>query len=431
MPPEQLATLKTALKPRLTKYIPHLPHPKQQVGLLLDNLEVFWGGAAGGGKSDWLLMAALQYVDVPGYSALLLRRTYADLSLPGAIMDRAQEWLRGTDAHWYEQRKTWVFPSGATLTFGYLDSENDKFRYQGAELQFCGFDELTQFTETQYRYLFSRLRKLEGVQVPLRMRAASNPGGIGHDWVKRRFLEEGPAAGRIFIPAWLEDNPSVDAETYAGSLAELDPLTRAQLRDGDWSVREVGRKFQREWFEIVDVRPHGLRLVRFWDIAGTEPKPGKDPDWTRGCLLGVSREGVYYLCDMVGTQATAGQVEALIRQTAELDGKAVPIRMEQEPGSSGKAVIDNYLRRVLPGFDFRGVPSTGSKEVRANPVASQAYAGNVKLVRGPWINAFLEEAEMFPMPGYHDDQVDALSGAFHFLQAEPIEAGMTWAIPRR
>ncbi len=365
-------------------------------------------------------MAALQYVDVPGYAALLLRRTYADLSLPGALMDRAKEWLTPTDARWHDQTKTWRFPSGATLSFGYLETEKDKLRYQGAELQMIGFDELTQFTETQYRYLFSRLRKLQGAEVPLRMRAASNPGGVGHDWVKARFVAEGREAGSIFIPAWLQDNPSVD-DSYAGSLAMLDPLTQAQLRNGDWSVREVGRKFKREWFEIVDQRPAGLRLLRFWDLAGTEPKPGKDPDWTRGALLG-EREGVYYLCDMVGTQAAAGQVEALIRQTAELDGKSVPIRMEQEPGSSGKAVIDNYARRILRGFDFRGVPSTGSKEVRANPVASAAYAGNVKLVRGAWNTAFLEEVEMFPAPGFHDDQVDATSGAFGILSKPRLHA---------
>ena len=76
---------------------------------MLRHLEAFYGGAAGGGKSIALLMAALQYVDVPGYAAIIFRRSYADLSLPGALMDRAHEWLGSTDAVWHEQIKTWVF----------------------------------------------------------------------------------------------------------------------------------------------------------------------------------------------------------------------------------------------------------------------------------------------------------------------------------
>ena len=161
------------------RWIPHTPTVRQALFLSLPVTEALYGGAAGGGKSDALLMAALQFVDVPGYAALLLRRSYADLALPGAIMDRSKEWLRGTAARWHEPTKTWTFPSGATLSFGYLEAEQDKYRYQGAEFQFCGFDELTQFSETQYRYLFSRLRKSPGLAVPLRMRAASNPGGQG------------------------------------------------------------------------------------------------------------------------------------------------------------------------------------------------------------------------------------------------------------
>lgn len=135
-------------------------------------------------------MAALQYVDVPHYAALLLRRSYTDLSLPGALMDRAKAWLIPTDAEWRESSKTWYFPSGATLTFGYLDQTGAEYRYQSTEFQFIGFDELTQFEERQYRYLFSRLRRTSDIDVPLRMRSASNPGGIGHEWVRHRFLGE-------------------------------------------------------------------------------------------------------------------------------------------------------------------------------------------------------------------------------------------------
>ena len=219
------------------QWCPHFPLPKQRRFLRTKELEALYGGAAGGGKSDAILMAALQYVDVPGYAAIIFRRTYADLALPGAIMDRAREWLHGK-AKWREQDKTFTFPSGAKLTFGYLDHPNDKYRYQSSEFQFIGFDELTQFLESEYTYLMSRLRRKANVEIPLRMRSASNPGGRGHDWVRNRFMLN--PEGRGFVPASLEDNPKIDREGYIKSLSELDPITRAQLLDGDWDADDDG-----------------------------------------------------------------------------------------------------------------------------------------------------------------------------------------------
>jgi hypothetical protein len=242
----------------MTAYIPHKPTPKQSAFLLLPHLEAFYGGEPGGGKSDALLMGALQYVDVPSYAAILFRRTYADLALPGALMDRSREWLMGTDARWNEQRKTWTFPSGATVTFGYLESENDKYRYQGAEFQFCAFDEVSQFTETQYSYLFSRLRRLATSTVPLRMRSASNPPTTSDgQWVKGRFvLQRTP--DRPFIPAGLSDNPHLDKGQYLASLSHLDDNTRRALFD---------------WFASVE----GLVFADFNDdnLTDEEPDPNK------------------------------------------------------------------------------------------------------------------------------------------------------------
>ena len=176
---------------RLSRYLPprddggpYRPSPPQAAFLLLDCKEALYGGAAGGGKSDALLAAALQYVDVPGYTALILRRSFRDLALPDAIMHRAKRWLRPhRDVRWSEKDKTFTLPSGATLTFGYLEKEGDELSYQGSAYQYVAFDELTQFQEAQYLYLFSRLRKPEDLLVPLRMRAATNPGGPGHEWV--------------------------------------------------------------------------------------------------------------------------------------------------------------------------------------------------------------------------------------------------------
>ena len=409
-----------ALAPKHTRYIPHAPHQKQQAFLMLDCQEALYGGAAGGGKSDALLMAALQFVDTPGYAAILFRRKYTDLALPGALMDKARTWLGGTDAHWNDQAKTWTFPSGATLTFGYLDTVNDRFRYQSAEFQFVGFDELTQFPESDYRYLFSRLRRLARASVPLRMRAASNPGGLGHDWVKQRFIT-GASSDRVFIPAKLNDNPSLDAASYISGLDQLDPITRQQLLNGDWTARAGGEKFRREWFEVVETLPEAMRSCRYWDLAATVPDAGSDPDWTCGARVGVHTNGLYYVTDVQRFRLTPMYVEERILRAAQMDGRRTAIRMEQEPGASGVNTIDHYARRVLLGYDFRGIKTTGEKADRANPVASAAERRQVKIVQGVWNGPLLDELEGFPI-GAHDDQVDAMSGAFSELaMSVPLE----------
>ena len=412
------------------RYVPQHPTPKQSEFLALTCREALYGGSAGGGKSSALLMDALRSIDQPGYAALLLRRTYKDLSLPGALMDRAAEWLGGSDAHWTGDTKTWTFPSGATLTFGYMEHDNDRYQYQGAEFQYIGFDEATQFTEAQYRYLFSRLRRANTVNVPLKMRSASNPGGIGHEWVKQRFLVEGPAHRRVFIPARLSDNPYLNQVEYAASLSELDEVTRMRYLHGDWDVIDTGTTFDRAWFtDIVDSAPVDCRQVRYWDMAATKPKPGRDPDYTVGAKVGRTRQGMYYIIDLVRLRDRPAVTESIITQTAQMDGTGVEIFMEQEPGSSGVTVIDSFTRGSLSGFAFQGDRVTGSKTIRSKPFSTQARAGNVKLVRGPWINAFLDEIMLFPN-GAHDDQVDAVSGAFQQLSGFAESAGATIDLPR-
>jgi len=274
LPPPELARLNRLLTPKLTPYVPHAPTPPQAAFLLLEqSREVLYGGAAGGGKSDALLMAALQYVDVPGYSALLLRKSFADLARPGALMDRAGTWLAGTAARWNETKRTWTFPGGARLTFGYLEGSADVYAYQGAEYQFVGFDELTQHEERNYRYLFSRLRRLKDQETPVRMRSASNPGGVGHSWVFDRFFISGPPVGRLFIPAKLEDNPFLDRAEYEKSLEELDEVTRRQLRNGDWSAIDrtnaVVPEFTPTLKELIVRRPTVPKFYRPYSVADT------------------------------------------------------------------------------------------------------------------------------------------------------------------
>ena len=392
-------------------YIPVKPTRKQAEFLACPSKEAFYGGAAGGGKSFALLMAALQYVVYPQYSALLLRRTFPELSQRNGLMDIARQWLSGTDAKPSDQGRVWTFPSEATLAFGYLENENDKYRYQGSEYQFIGFDELSQFTDSQYTYLFSRLRRSVDNPVPERMRAASNPGGAGHQWVKERFVEPTEiGTGRIFIPSKLRENPYLDQESYIANLGNLDPVTRAQYLDGDWNVQAAGNLFKRHWFQVVDGCPGLTRKLRYWDMAGTT-----DGDYTVGALVGLY-QGVYYIIDIQRIRETPGQVEALIKQTAELDGRAIPVRTEEEGGSAGLMVTHHYATQVLVGWDYKGIRPTGDKVTRAGPFSSASEKGNVKIVRGAWNNAFLDELTLFPEGG-HDDQVDAASGAIGELSA--------------
>ena len=377
-------------------------------------------------------MSALLYVDVPHYRALILRRNYADLALPGALMDRAQEWLQGSGARWRAATHSWHFPSGASLTFGYLQHEDHKYRYQGSEFQYVGFDELTQFSETQYTYLLSRLRRLMGQGMPLRMRGGSNPGGVGHDWVRARFVEETTRApGCQFQPAKLSDNPSLDQKEYIRYLGKLDPVTRAQLLEGDWDVLPAGNMFRPEWWQIVDNPPPPddiLGTVRFWDLAATEAgeKKNKDPDYTATCKMSALREGRVIVTHSAKFRKSPRGVRDQIKSYAELDGLGVPIFIEQEGGGSGKTVIESYKRDILPAWRVEGVPSTESKVQRAKPVSAAVEDGRVQLLRAPWNRPLMVSAGAFPNPEVHDDDVDALSGAYNAIRAEIHDSGAAW-----
>lgn len=375
-------------------------------------------------------MGALQFVDVPGYSAILFRKTYADLSLPGALIDLSKQWLMPfvdtKEVKWSEKEKQYTFPSGATLNFGYLESDNDCYRYQGAEFQYIGMDECTHISPSNYRYMFSRLRKTKDMQVPLRFRATCNPGGQFGEYYYQRFFVEGKENGRIFISAGLNDNPYLDAEAYKEALQELDPVEREQLLNGNWEIKANGDLLDRHWFQIVPHHevPSAAASVRFWDLAGTDPakrrgKNKREPDWTVGFKLS-SYQGMYWIEDIIRVQKKPHELEELIKSAAALDGYACAIRMEQEPGSSGIVTIDHYARNVLSGYDFAGVLSTGSKVERARAASAASQAGRVFISdRCRNLLPFLDEADMFPY-GAHDDTIDGFSGAFNYFRSPTL-----------
>jgi len=338
IPPTCILTADGQLKPRLNKYIKMTPFPKQEEFLKLDCKEAFYGGAGFGGKSWALLAAALQFADQPNYNALIIRRTFKELNKPEAILDLAHKWLSDTDAKWKDEKNRYEFPSGATVTFGFMDTDRDKYQYTGVNWTYVAFDEVTQFKKQQYEFPFGWLRKSEGNPLPLRVRSASNPIGEGRLWTKEHFVDpyrRGDPNAPVFIPASIRDNPTANVAEYESSLSHLDPILRAQVMNGDWEAQAAG-KFMRHWFKIAQVLPvQGVRFVRYWDCAATEPKEGNDPDYTVGALVGqYGRE--YFIADIQRQRISPHKVDQLIMQTAQTDRQNygnVAIRMEQEPGS--------------------------------------------------------------------------------------------------
>jgi predicted phage terminase large subunit-like protein len=176
-----------------------------------------------------------------------------------------------------------------------------------------------------------------------------------------------------------------------------------------------GGMFKREWFKVIEEPGKIVKRCRYWDLAATQG----GGDYTVGALIGLNDEGDYILLDVVRGQWEPHRRDAIIQATAASDGREVMVRAEQEPGASGVAQIDAMTRR-LTGYRFKGEKVTGDKVVRADAASSQAGIGRIKLLKGEWNRAFLDEVTMFPN-GKHDDQVDAFSGAFNAL-TKPVSS---------
>lgn len=410
---------------------------------------MFYGGAGGGGKSIALLMAALRYVHVPGYSALLVRRTYADLAMPGAIMDRAREWLGGTDARWNESRKQWRFPSGAVLSFGYMDTERDKYRYKSAEYQFIGCDEATELAPSQYTYLFTRLRRLEGMPVPLRMRAASNPGGPGHEFFKLRFVRpDAPHPDRAFVPARMDDNPTLDVGSYRKGLREVDPIERARIEEGDWDAVEGGR-FRREYFlgrrwwrnhhgDYVLSDGYSAPDRECWRFATCDPAASAeetartdDPDYTvMGTFAVTPRRDLLWLSNLRFRREIPDIVGLLEDEYALWS----PAFLAVEVAASNRAVYQLAARTRMVVMPLE----VGAKDklVRATAAMVLARTGKFYLPRSAeWLDEV--ESELFRFTGNarkdgHDDIVDVAGMAGRvYHDHHPEDDGLPLGLRRK
>lgn len=310
-----------------------IANPKQKIFLNASEFEVLYGGAAGGGKSDALLMfSIMRRMNIPKSKGLVLRRTYPELER--SLILRSMELLSGR-AKYSEQKHRWVFPNKSILEFGYCEQDDDVYKYQSAEYEDVCFDELTQFTEFQYTYLMSRCRTTKPDVLEL-IRGGTNPGGVGHGWVKERFIDVAPwgevytyeveddegnktQKTRRFIPARLKDNLHIK-KSYAATLSLLPEDQKRALRDGDWDVYE-GQYFP-EFARLKDGKP--------WHVV--EPSAVTlEPGWRRFrsidwgfkapcCVLWhcVDPDGrIYTYRELYVTQKMASEVAKMMLEMSE------------------------------------------------------------------------------------------------------------------
>ncbi len=431
-----------------------------------------YGGSAGSGKTFAHLLRIARYAALdpkPGYQGVLFRRVGPQITLPGGLWDESQNLYKLMAGKANETRHEWTWPGYATkIKFASMQYEANRFDWQGSQLAYIGFEELTHFTEEQFFYMFSRARSTCGVMP--RIGATTNPDA--DSWVKRLlapWVDEtysGPGgrakSGEIrwfvrdggvihwlapgerhpdgvsvtFIAASIFDNPALLSAdpSYLSSLKALPLVERQRLLYGDWSARNTGTLFKRHWFPLLEPDqappPQDIaRIVRYWDLAATEPsETTPDPDWTAGVKVARLHNDTYVILDYRRIRANPLQVEELVRRTAEEDGHGVMVYMEQEPGASGKNGIDYYRRKVLAGFGFTGIKTTGNKELRANPVSSQAQGKNIAILKiAPWYDILLSELEAFPTQGVHDDGPDALFGAMEQLFTRSAQSHVDYA----
>jgi len=440
------------------------PQSGPQESMLASSADIMiGGGGAGGGKSHALLMEPIRHIGTPGFEAAIFRRTSPQITQTGGLWMASEEMydaLRGTPR---ESLHDWHFGTDgadSVIRFSHCQHDKNRLDFKGAQICYLGIDQVEEFSEAIFWYLWSRNRSTCGVRPYTR--ATCNPvppddpmGGwlhgligwwLGDDGypieerqgVLRWFLRvdddlhwfssrDEAAASRpalgirdsveptslTFIRARLEDNPalmSADPD-YLSKLEGLPRVERMRLREGNWLVRAAaGEVFNRAWFTtFLEVMPPDLPAVRYWDKAGT--KGGKGAE-SAGVLIAGPWKGQYIIGDVVHGRWSSMERNDVMMQVARRDGREVQVVTEQEPGSGGKESAETTIR-MLAGWDVRADRVTGDKVTRAGPLSAQAEAGNIALVRGEWNDPFLRQAHSFP-DGLKD-MVDGATGGFNKL----------------
>lgn len=448
------------------------PQPGPQTEFLASKADlVIYGGSAGGGKSWGLLAETARHTDLARYGAVVFRRTTTMLRNQGGLWDESEELFSKLGGTPNNSRLRWDFKSGASVSFCHLEYEKDKRGHQGAQYAFIGFDELTHFTQTQFFYLLSRNRTLCGIKPYVR--ATCNPDA--DSWVKelitwwlddnneyadytksgviRYFVRdkgkmiwgdtrqevidqakevvddtelggvpvEKLVKSMTFIPSNVYDNQILlKADPgYLGNLLSQNEVEKERLLKGNWKIRaSSGKYFKREWFNHInfsDVLPG--QTVRFWDFAATEPTTkNKNPDYTACLKLRLNEHGIFDILDVWRDRLPPSDIAEKFKHMTISDGRQCIVAIEVEPGSSGKYTTE-YFKMMIPGYPFVAIAPNGSKEVRAVPVATLAKMRNFRMIQADWNEDFLDECEGFPVKD-HDDQVDALTGAWRVLSGE-------------
>lgn len=429
---------------------------------------VIYGGSAGGGKTWGLLLDPLRDIDVPGFGAIILRRTYPEITNLGGLWDESEKLYLDAEGKPTRGDLLWRWPSGARVEFGHLQYEKELSKYDGAQIASIGFDQLEHFSEKMFWYLQVRNRSMCGVRP--RLRATCNPDpesfliankeqGWGHGLIAWWIGEDGYAIPeRSGVVRWfvryqetmywgdsraelvdkfkgiddqampisitfilatvynnrrlLEADPAYLARLKALPLLERERFLGDMERGGNWKVRPAaGKVFNRTWFEIVTQVPDGGVDCRGWDFAATLKKQaGDDPDFTSSVKIRKCADGFYYVTDM--TEERMAEIDEYMRITAQQDlaiaksqGCSYRVRWGIEGGSAG--VRENArLKRVLAGIDADGLSEHGDKLTKWKPLISRCVKGLVRVLAAPWTDRFL--AMMHGQPDLtHDDIPDA------------------------
>ena len=453
----------------MSKVVELRPQPGPQEMFLATKADIciYGGGAAGGGKTYGLLLDALRHKNRPGFGEVIFRKNSIQIYNEGGLLDESLRMYSGIKGAELKRspRPQWTFNGKGKVSFAHIDGDDDLKKFQGSQMAAIGFDELTHFTESQFFYMLSRNRTTCGIKPYVR--ATCNPDAdswvakfiewwIDPDtgypikersgkirWMIRRnetlywadtieelwerfelkTQEEKQEPKSItFIMSTLYDNQILMKQdpSYISNLKALSVVERERLLYGNWKIKPAaGLYFKRSQIgQMLTMIPNDVvRWVRAWDLAATAEGEGGEPAYTAGVLMGKRKNGRYIVADVINVRQTAADVRKTIKFTAMSDiakYKRVKIRLPQDPGQAGKDQAQSYIK-YLAGFDVTAIPESGSKEVRAEPMAAQWQAGNFDVLIADWNEAYFNQLESFPMSKFKD-MVDAGSSAFSQLE---------------